>query len=78
MKFFVVLNIYSVLPKFKKMQEHDVDHRISVVLFPNPTNGNATFSLNGPQKKGESVSVINAQGIPVRSYLVAPKARSNC
>jgi hypothetical protein len=49
-----------------------VDQGISAVLFPNPTNGNATLSLNGQQKNGWGVSVFNAQGILVRSYQVPP------
>ncbi len=57
---------------YSRIVGQHVDQGISVVLFPNPTNGNATLSLDGLQKNGVTVSVINARGIPVRSYLVAP------
>ncbi len=57
---------------YSRIVGQHVDQGISVVLFPNPTNGNATLSLDGLQKNGGTVSVINARGIPVRSYLVAP------
>ena len=57
---------------YSRLIQQRIDDDFSAVLFPNPATANATLSIDGLQKNGGTVSIINTQGILVRSYLLTP------
>ena len=57
---------------YSRLVSQLVDTGFSSVISPNPAIGSAKLSVNGLQKNGGTVSLLNKQGIPVQSYLIPP------